>query len=87
MSNPVLQAFGDHLRALRVQRGLSQESLAELAVLHRTYLGGVERGHRNPTLLTLLKIAEALQTPPAELLNYGEWQDHHLISSSLDRGE
>lgn len=69
MSNSILRAFGNHLRALRVQKGLSQERLAELAGLHRTYLGGVERGERNPTLLTLAKIAKALDLSISELLD------------------
>lgn len=70
MSNPILGTFGNHLRTLRLQKGLSQERLAELAGLHRTYLGGVERGERNPTLLTLTKIAEALGIPTYELLDF-----------------
>lgn len=70
MSNPILQAFGNHLRTLRVQKELSQERLAELAGLHRTYLGGVERGERNPTLLTLAKIAKALDISISKLLDF-----------------
>jgi len=70
MSKPILRAFGNHLRTLRLQKGLSQEKLAELAGLHRTYLGGVERGKRNPTLLTLAKIAKALSIPTCELLDF-----------------
>ena len=55
-----LAQFGAHLRDLRRQRGLSQERLAELAGLHRTYLGGIERGERNVSLINLVAIAKAL---------------------------
>jgi len=68
VSNPLLKVFGNHLRRLRMKKGLSQEKLAELAELHRTYLGGVERGERNPTLLTLVKIAQGLNVPLAQLV-------------------
>jgi transcriptional regulator with XRE-family HTH domain len=50
-------------------KGISQEKLAELAGLHRTYLGGVERGERNPTLLTVAKIARGLNVPMTQLLD------------------
>jgi len=72
MSNSILQVFGDHLRTLRIQKGLSQEKLAELAGLHRTYLGGVERGERNPTLLTLVKIARGFGVPLARLVEFDD---------------
>ena len=60
MINRALAHFGAHLRELRQQRGLSQERLAELAGLHRTYLGGIERGERNVSLINLGAIANAL---------------------------
>ena len=54
------KALGNRIRALRKARGLSQERLAEGAGLHRTYVGGVERGERNPTLSTMIRIADSL---------------------------
>jgi transcriptional regulator with XRE-family HTH domain len=61
-------SFGIHLRRLRLQKGLSQEKLAELAELHRNYVGGVERGERNIALLNIVALAHALRIKPAKLL-------------------
>jgi transcriptional regulator with XRE-family HTH domain len=61
-------AFGRSIRRLRLQRGLSQEKLAELAELHRNYVGGVERGERNIALLNIVALAHALKVKPAKLL-------------------
>lgn len=55
-----LTRFGLRLRALREEAGFSQEELAERAQVHRTYLSGIERGRRNPSLINLLRIAKAL---------------------------
>jgi transcriptional regulator with XRE-family HTH domain len=53
--------FGDVIRSFRNRRTLSQEALAERADLHRTYLGGVERGERNPTYLIISRLLKALE--------------------------
>jgi transcriptional regulator with XRE-family HTH domain len=58
-----------NIRALRLERGLSQEALAELAGIHRTYLGSVERGERNVAIDNICRIAWALGASPALLLN------------------
>ncbi len=63
-----LKRLGRQLRELRQQAKLSQEELADLAGLHRTYLGGIERGERNVGVLNLIQIARALRVPVAELL-------------------
>lgn len=60
--------FGSRLRELRLARGLSQERLAELANLHRNYVGSIERGERNISLLNIVALARALRIRPAELL-------------------
>jgi transcriptional regulator with XRE-family HTH domain len=56
----VRQRVGLNLQKLRRERGLSQEELADRANIHQTYLSGVERGKRNPTITVLQRIAEAL---------------------------
>ena len=56
----VTQVFADNIKRFRQKQGLSQEALADLAGLHRTYVGAVERGERNITLINANKIAEAL---------------------------
>jgi transcriptional regulator with XRE-family HTH domain len=60
-------AFGDALRQARTTKGLSQEQLARDAELDRTYVSGVERGERNPSLTNLLRLADALGTSVAAL--------------------
>jgi transcriptional regulator with XRE-family HTH domain len=56
----VTQVFAENIKRLRLVKGFSQEGLADLAGLHRTYIGAVERGERNITLINANKIAEAL---------------------------
>lgn len=56
-----------NIRKLRVERGWSQEDLAEHSGLHRTYISGLERGTRNPTLAVMQSLADALGTNLAEL--------------------
>ena len=60
--------FAQNLRKCRVSKGLSQEKLAELAGLHRTYVSSVERCERNITLETVERFAAALGTDPIDLL-------------------
>ena len=64
----VRKRVGTNLKRLRQDRGLSQEELAFESGLHRTYISGVERGVRNPTVLVLEEIAAALKVHAAKLL-------------------
>lgn len=61
--------LGRQLRSHREERGLSQEAFAELIGVHRTYLGGVERGERNLTLRTVERLAAVIGVEPLELLS------------------
>jgi transcriptional regulator with XRE-family HTH domain len=60
--------LGHNLRRLRLERGLSQESFAAVLDVHRTYMGGVERGERNLTLRSVERLADHLGVSPLELL-------------------
>lgn len=62
-----VQTFGSNLRALRKARGLSQEGFADAVGLDRTYVGGIERGERNPGLKAILQLADGLEVEVAEL--------------------
>ena len=62
----IKREFGDRLRVLRRERQLSQEDLALKCGLDRTYIGGVERGERNISLLNIHKIASALGVSPKD---------------------
>lgn len=64
----VMAAFGSKVRELRIAKGLSQEKLAELTNVHRTYISGVERGCQNISLLTMTKLAQALSIALTELI-------------------
>ena len=59
---------GTNVRKRRQERGLTQEQLAFAAEIDLTYVGGIERGKRNPSVVVLARIADALGTDPAELL-------------------
>jgi transcriptional regulator with XRE-family HTH domain len=70
--SPIHAAFGDALRELRKERGISQEALALKAGLNRGYYSGVERGQRNISLTNIAKLADALDLPASEVLARGE---------------
>jgi len=71
MKQTILVTFGRRLRELRVLKGLTQEQLASVSGLDRSYVGGVERGERNVSLLNLHRLAQALEVTLQELLKIG----------------
>jgi len=66
----VLQKFGHKMQRVRQSKGVTQEELAAMLAMHRTYIGLIERGQRNPTVRTLYKIAKALKVQASELLPF-----------------
>ncbi len=68
MEGELQRVLGLNLRAYRRERGLSQERFAEVLGVHRTYIGGLERGERNLTLKSVERIAANLRIDPMELL-------------------
>ena len=69
----ILNEFGAKLKVIRLEKKLSQEKLALLADLDRTYISGIERGVRNVSLVNIFKLAQALDVSPSELLKFGEY--------------
>jgi transcriptional regulator with XRE-family HTH domain len=67
-SRELFLSFGQTVRDRRRSLGLSQEQLADLAGLHRTYVGSIERGERNPSLLNIARLANALRVQPRDLV-------------------
>ncbi len=68
MGSSIQQRLGVRIRELRQARGLSQEAFADSCDLDRTYISGIERGVRNPTITTLETLAKGLEITLSELL-------------------
>lgn len=66
----MLLSFGAHVKSLRLKKDISQEHLASLSELDRTYISGIERGKRNVSLLNIIKLASSLNVPPEKLLTF-----------------
>lgn len=66
--NSIVRSFAEKVRVFREQLGISQEKLAAKANIHRTYIGAVERAEKVPSLITIVKIAKALNVNISELL-------------------
>lgn len=69
MEGDLQRTFGRNLRAYRKEHGLSQEAFADVLGVHRTYMGGVERGERNLTLKSVERIASLIEQEPLTLLS------------------
>lgn len=67
--SPATQAFGQRVRMRRIELGLSQETLAQRAGLHRTYVGSLERGERNVALINILRLGRALGIDAGSLIS------------------
>lgn len=91
--NALLRTFGDRVRSRREALGLSQERLAEIAGLHRNYVGSLERGERNVALVNITKLAAALEVDPADLVGglvlrkHGRQQDRAIRGRSRPEGK
>ncbi|MBV9494564.1 MAG: helix-turn-helix transcriptional regulator [Acidobacteria bacterium] len=72
MKNVECVAFGAAVRRLRARLDLSQEQFADRVKIHRTYIGGIERGERNPTLTMIARIAAGLDVSASQLLSEAE---------------
>jgi transcriptional regulator with XRE-family HTH domain len=77
-------ALGRAIRALRAATGISQEELAHRCGLHRTYVGGIERGERNPSYANLLRLAGALEVQASELVARAEREDGAGLGPGAD---
>ena len=73
--------FGQRVRKLRLARKVSQEQLAFKASMHRTYLGGIERGERNPSLKNIAAIADALGITLSELFSFEDQESRMNLGS------
>lgn len=70
MRDKTLKDFGKHVREIRLAKNLSQSELASLSQFDRNYIGMLERGERNPSLITLARLAEALDIPLYRLTDF-----------------
>lgn len=68
MQDPFLKKLGNRIRKERMNCGLNQDEMSQRCGIDRSFLSGIERGHRNITILTLVKIASGLELPLHELL-------------------
>ena len=85
---PILQELlGSRIRELRLKKGFSQESFADHCGLHRTYMGGIERGERNLTVQTVLTVAKGLGMTMSELFSGIEKQAESAKPSPKPRAE
>lgn len=85
--NELAVHIGKTLRWLRVRREISQEELARRTSLHRTEVGMIERGQREPRLGTIVKLAGALEVPPESLFEGMEWKVREKTFAFRDRDD
>ena len=68
MNEDHLVKLGENIRQMRKAKGLSQEALADMSGLHRTYIGGIERGERNVSIANIVRIAQALNVEASQIV-------------------
>jgi transcriptional regulator with XRE-family HTH domain len=78
----IREVFGLTLRDLREERGLTQEHLSFKAGLHRTYVGLMERGLKSPTIVTVVRLANALDMKPSAMLRKMESSHPQVVGSN-----
>ncbi|MBT2289484.1 helix-turn-helix transcriptional regulator [Paenibacillus albidus] len=83
MDKEILKQVGARIRALRKERGLSQEALGEIGGFHFSYIGQIERGEKNVSLLNLHKIAESLEVNIIQLFAY-QGEEFMVTASERD---
>ena len=79
--------LGLRIRSLRKRQGLTQEEMADKCDLHWTYIDGLERGERNPTLTTMQKVAEGLGVGLTELLSAKAFQEGPVVDQDTNEGK
>lgn len=79
------EIFGERLRVLRTERGVSQEKLAELAGLHRNYIGHLERGEKTASLEVIVRISDTFEMAVTELLRPFDRHTTRLLASRSKR--
>jgi len=72
----IQRAFGQAVKTIRMEKGISQEKLAELVDLHRTYISDIERGGRNVSLVNIYRIAEGLEVKVFEIFQKLEKEEN-----------
>lgn len=70
MNNSILNLFGQRVKELRTKKNLTQEQFALICGLHKNYIGMVERGERNPSLINIDVIAKGLEISISKLMNF-----------------
>ena len=82
MANEILKLVGQRIRSLRKERGMSQEQLGEKGGFHYSYIGQVERGEKNVSLLNLAKISAALEVSLSQVFTYLDREEKRTDSEN-----